>query len=75
MMKYARIAVTTGARRRLEGRFGQILKLFAFGTAVYTVHAATFSTWDVLARTIIFLMLMLTMLFLVVGARETSDPT
>lgn len=75
MMKYARLAVTTGARRRLEGRFGQILKLFAFGTAVYTVYAATLSTWDVLARTIIFLMLMLTMLFLVVGARETSDPT
>ncbi|KJS11062.1 MAG: C4-dicarboxylate ABC transporter [Hoeflea sp. BRH_c9] len=74
MIRYARHTVTTGVRRRLEGRFGMFLKLFAFGTAAYTVYAATLSTWDVLARTIIFLMLMLTMLFLLVGARENSNP-
>lgn len=74
MKKYARHAVTTGVRRKLDGKFGLFLKAFALVTALYTVYAATMSTWDVLARTIVFLMLMLTMLFLLVGATENSDP-
>ncbi|MBW3097244.1 TRAP transporter permease [Pseudohoeflea coraliihabitans] len=74
MKNIARHAITTGVRRKLDGRFGSILRMFAFATAVYTVYAATLSTWDVLARTIIFLTLMLTMLFLLVGASEDSDP-
>lgn len=74
MKSILRHAVMTGVRRRLDGRFGNALRLFAFVTAVYTVYAATLSTWDVLARTIVFLMLMLTMLFLLVGATENSDP-
>ncbi|MEJ8569991.1 TRAP transporter fused permease subunit [Microbaculum marinum] len=73
MVKFARLAVTTGVRRKLDGRLGQIVKLFAVATAAYTIYAATLSTWDVLARTIVFLTLMLTMLFLVVGARENSN--
>jgi TRAP transporter 4TM/12TM fusion protein len=74
MLKYGRFMVTTGVRRKLDGRFGQLIKLFAVATALYTVYAATYSTWDVLARTIVFLTLMLTMLFLLVGARENSNP-
>ena len=74
MKTMARHIVTTGVRRKLEGRFGAFLKFFAFAAAMYTVYAATLSTWDVLARTIVFLTLMLTMLFLLVGASENSDP-
>lgn len=74
-MSLAHLALTTGVRRRLAGRLDHIVKLFAVATAVYTIYAATLSTWDVLARTIVFLALMLTLLFLLVGAREESDPT
>lgn len=58
----------TGPRRRLVGPIGHAIKGFAVLTALYTVYAATMSTWDVLARTIIFLSMMLTLLFLLVGA-------
>ena len=58
----------TGPRRTLDGWLGLAVKVFAILTAVYTVYAATMSTWDVLARTIVFLCLMLTLLFVVVGS-------
>jgi len=74
MKNILRQLVVTGARRKPAGSVGAFLKALALGTAVYTVYAATLSTWDVLARTIVFLTLMLTMLFLLVGARENSDP-
>lgn len=71
-MKLLQLVVTTGVRRRLTGPLNTAVKLFSVLTAGYTVYAATLSTWDVLARTIVFLSLMLTLLFLLVGARETS---
>lgn len=66
--------VSTGVRRRIGGPLGHAVRLFAVLTAVYTVYAATMSTWDVLARTIVFLSLMLALLFLLVGARDNSNP-
>lgn len=66
--------VSTGVRRRIAGPLGHAIRLFAVLTAVYTLYAATLSTWDVLARTIVFLSLMLALLFLLVGARENSNP-
>lgn len=71
-MKLLQLVVTTGVRRRLTGPLNHAVKLFSVLTAAYTIYAATLSTWDVLARTIVFLSLMLSMLFLLVGARETS---
>ncbi|MGR3783663.1 MAG: TRAP transporter permease [Albimonas sp.] len=74
-MLLARLAVTTGVRRQFgAGPLARITQAFAVGVAAYTVYAATLSTWDMLARTIVFLCLMLTLLFLLVGARERSDP-
>lgn len=74
-MKFAHLIVTTGVRRKIGGPLGHVVKAFAVATAIYTIYAATLSTWDVLARTIVFLSLMLALLFLLVGAREDSHPT
>ncbi|MEW5421135.1 TRAP transporter fused permease subunit [Amorphus sp. 3PC139-8] len=52
----------------------EVLRAYAVATAGYTIYAATMSTWDVLARTIVFLCLMLVMVFLLVGPTENSDP-
>lgn len=65
-------ALGTGPRRRLDGPLGHAIKGFAVLTALFTVYAATMSTWDVLARTIVFLSMMLTLLFLLVGATPAS---
>ncbi len=78
MSRLLAASVGTGPRRDLEGRLGLAIKGFAVLTALYTVYAATMSTWDVLARTIVFLCLMLCMLFLVVGSgpnARTDRPT
>src|SRR6056297_2124160 len=60
--------IGTGPRRHFEGWLGFAVTTFAVVIAIYTVYAATLSTWDVLARTIVFLSLMLTLLFLLVGS-------
>jgi len=73
-MSFFALLVSTGVRRRIAGPLGHAIRLFAVMTAVYTLYAATLSTWDVLARTIVFLSLMLALLFLLVGARENSNP-
>ena len=62
----------TGPRRRLDGPLGLVTKSFAVLTAAFTIYAATMSSWDVLARTIIFLSMMLTLLFLLVGATPAA---
>ena len=64
----------TGPRRDLTGWLGTVAKAFAILTAFYTVYAATMSTWDVLARTIVFLCLMLSLLFVVVGSGPNARP-
>lgn len=69
----ARLALSTGARRRPTGWLAEVLRAYAVMTALYTIYAATMSTWDVLARTIVFLCLMLVMVFILVGPTENSD--
>lgn len=67
--------VSTGARRYPKGIVGQVFRFYAVGVAIYTIHAAAFSTWDSLARTIIFLCMMLVLTFPLVGHSERADPT
>ncbi|KPQ05115.1 MAG: TRAP-type uncharacterized transport system, fused permease component [Rhodobacteraceae bacterium HLUCCA12] len=70
--------ISTGPRRYLDGWLGLFVTCLSVFTAGYTVFAATLSTWDVLARTIVFLSLMYTLLFLLVGSgpnARTDRPT
>ena len=70
--------IGTGPRRHFDGWLGLFVTCFAVLIAAYTVYAATLSTWDVLARTIVFLSLMFTLLFLLVGSgpkARTDRPT
>jgi TRAP transporter 4TM/12TM fusion protein len=60
--------IGTGPRRRPDGVLGHFVTGFSVLIAIYTVYAATLSTWDMLARTIVFLSLMFTLLFLLVGS-------
>ena len=66
--KIGTLVLSSGVRRQPSGIMMQVIKAFAVFTACFTVYAATLSDWDVLARTIVFLSLMLTLLFLLVGA-------
>lgn len=72
LRRAAAAALSSGVRRVPGGMLGHIIRFFAVLTAAFTVYAATMSTWDVLARTIVFLTMMLTMLFLLVGATPRS---
>lgn len=78
MQKLGMSLIGTGPRRKFDGWLGLFVTGFAVLTAAYTVYAATLSTWDVLARTIVFLSLMFTLLFLLVGSgpnARTDRPT
>ena len=66
--KIGTLVLSSGVRRQPSGIMMHVIKAFAVFTACFTVYAATLSDWDVLARTIVFLSLMLTLLFLLVGS-------
>jgi TRAP transporter 4TM/12TM fusion protein len=72
-VKLVEIAFSTGARRRPEGWLGRMVAVYAAGTALWVVYAATYALIDVLALTIIFLTLMLVLVFLTVGATPGAD--
>jgi TRAP transporter 4TM/12TM fusion protein len=65
----------TGATRTPSGAVGTGTRVFAAGTAVWTVYAAAFSRTDTLSLTITFLSLMLVLTFLLVGPTPGSDRT
>ncbi|SMF75570.1 TRAP transporter, 4TM/12TM fusion protein [Tistlia consotensis] len=67
------LAFDTGTRRRPQGPLGHAIRLFAAGTAVWTVYAAAWSKGDALSLTITFLSLMLVMTFLLIGPSAKSD--
>ncbi len=67
------VAFDTGVRRRPDGKLGLGIKVFAAGTAVWTVYAAGWSHTDALSLTITFLSLMLVLSFLMIGPKATSD--
>lgn len=67
------LAFDTGARRRPAGPLGHAIRLFAAGTAVWTVYAAAWSRSDALSLTITFLSLMLVLSFLLVGPSARSN--
>lgn len=71
----AQIAVTTGGRRRPEGWLAHIVNAYAAIVALWVVYQATLSSIDVLALSIIFLSMMLSLVFLLVGARADCNPT
>jgi TRAP transporter 4TM/12TM fusion protein len=72
-VKLVEIAFSTGARRRPEGWLGRLVAVYAAGTALWVVYAATYALIDALALTIIFLTLMLVLVFLTVGATPGAD--
>ena len=74
-MSLFNLAFDTGVRRWPAGVVGHGIKIFAAGTAVWTVYAAGFSLADVLSLTITFLSLMLVLTFLLIGpgARAATD--
>jgi TRAP transporter 4TM/12TM fusion protein len=65
--------VSTGVRRYPRGLMGHALKALAVIIAAYTVWAAAFSTWDLVARTIVFLCMMLVLVFPLVGHSGRVD--
>ncbi len=66
--------VSTGVRRYPRGSMGHIFRAFAVCIAVYTIWAAAFSSWDLVARTIVFLCMMLVLVFPLVGHSERANP-
>lgn len=72
LLRFAKSLIGTGPRRRLDGLMGHFVTGFSVLIAIYTVYAATMSTWDMLARTIVFLSLMFTLLFLLVGSGPSA---
>lgn len=66
--------VSTGVRRYPRGLIGHALSAFAVVIAIYTIWAAAFSTWDLVARTIVFLCMMLVLVFPLVGYSERAHP-
>lgn len=66
--------VSTGVRRYPRGAMGHVFRAFAVCIAAYTIWAAAFSTWDLVARTIVFLCMMLVLVFPLVGHSERADP-
>jgi TRAP transporter 4TM/12TM fusion protein len=73
-MSISDVLFSTGARREPEGFLGHALKAYAALVAVFTIYGAAFSNWDNLGRNMIYLGLMLVLVFLLIGAREQSDP-
>ena len=71
----ARLAISTGGRRRPVGILATAIRIYAALVAVWVVYQATLSSIDVLALSIIFLSIMLVLVFLMFGASETSDET
>ncbi len=72
-MSLVSVAFDTGLRRKLTGTLGNGVKVFAAGTAAWTVYAAGFSRTDVLSLTITFLSLMLVLTFLLITPSAKSD--
>ena len=73
-MSLVSIAFDTGLRRKLTGKLGTGVKVFAAATAAWTVYAAGFSRTDVLSLTITFLSLMLVLTFLLITPTVKSNP-
>lgn len=73
-MSLVSIAFDTGLRRKLTGKLGTGVKMFAAATAAWTVYAAGFSRTDVLSLTITFLSLMLVLTFLLITPTAKSNP-
>ncbi|MGI9478187.1 MAG: TRAP transporter permease [Hyphomicrobiaceae bacterium] len=71
----ARLAISTGGRRRPEGFLGIAVRIYAALVAVWVVYQATLSSIDVLALSIIFVSIMLVLVFLMYGASEQSHET
>jgi len=71
-VKVAQLAFSTGVRRAPGGLLGHVFRVYAVGVAAYTIWAAAFSTWDSLARTIVFLCMMLVLAFPLVGHSEKA---
>ncbi|MDO8878408.1 MAG: TRAP transporter fused permease subunit [Pseudolabrys sp.] len=65
--------VSTGVRRQPHGFMGHIFRAFAVCVACYTIWAAAFSTWDLVARTMVFLCMMLVLVFPMVGHGERAN--
>jgi TRAP transporter 4TM/12TM fusion protein len=66
---------SVGCRRRPTGRLNWLITPFAAGLAVFVVLAATVLIFDPWQLGAIFIMGMMTLAFLTVGARAESDPT
>lgn len=73
-MTLGQFLFATGIIRKPTGFLGEILKLYAVAIGFYTVYGAAWSDWDNLGRVMVFLGLMLSLLFLLVGPTERSDP-
>lgn len=73
-MSFLASLVSTGVRRYPHGLMGHVFRAFAVCIAIYTIWAAAFSTWDLVARTIVFLCMMLVLTFPLVGHSERADP-
>ena len=71
-MSLVSLAFDTGLRRKPSGIIGHAVKIFAAGTAVWTIYAAGFSRADVLSLTITFLSLMLVLAFLLITPTAKS---
>ena len=66
---------SVGCRRRPTGRLNWLITPFAAGLAVFVVLAATVLIFDPWQLGAIFIMGMMALAFLTVGARAESDPT
>ena len=66
---------SVGRRRRPTGWLNWVITPFAFGIAGFVILAATEVFLDPWALGAIFLMGMMTLAFLTVGASPDSDPT
>lgn len=53
---------------------GHVFRAYAVCIAAYTIWTAAFSTWDLVARVIVFLCMMLVLVFPLVGHTERADP-
>lgn len=73
-MTLGQVFFSTGIIRKPTGSLGAFLKFYAVLIGAYTVYGAAWSDWDNLGRVMVFLGLMLSLLFLLVGPTEHSDP-
>lgn len=72
--RIASILFSVGVRRRPVGLLAKVIIPFAVLQGAWVIYAALFAIIDPLAHSVIFLCGMLTLLFMVCGARPTSDP-